>query len=757
MTRTRGRTALYCLHALCLLVLGTAPLAWLGCGTHPVPGDTGRAEGTARPHPAAEALSRQDDPRASLPPRPDRRAYHRDQAFPALEDEVWVIARDPGPVRKDEQADRADAPPDGEQTTAPALARVDEQTDDLTALPLAHTDVHADITGHVATVRMNQRYFNPYDGRIEAVYAFPLPQHAAVNGFTMTMGARRIHGIIRPREKAEEIYYEARARGHRASLLTEERPNIFTQRVANIEPKQHIDIDIRYFHTLSYRNGDFEFVVPMVVGPRHNPPGADDGIEAAAAGTTEPSRQPARVTYLKPGERSGHGIDLRIDVDAGRPIAHLESPTHNVSIDRPGDSRAVVRLNAEDRIPNRDFILRIRPEGADTRAMMFAQPPRADARGAASEWGYFSMLLLPPDEAMDLPRRPIEWVFAVDTSATMNGEPLAAAQAALLAALDRMEANDSFELIRFGERIERFASEPKPADRPHRREAERWVKRLSARGEVDLVAAVEEALSGDDAGRDENTTRASGALDEMPPRRIVAILTDGLVSNEAEVLAMVSDRLGESGLFSFGIGAAPNRFLAERMGRLGRGAVAYVPHAEQARDTMDAFMKRAARPALTDIDFDFGAMAVRDLTPEPLADLYAGRPVIVSGRFKKAHNPPRTVSVTGHRGDDPVELEATVHWHNDAGRRPSLDAAWARHRIADAHDRALVEGRAVDARFIETLALDYALVSAWTAMVAVDGSGRPTGRHGTTLEVPVPTPEGLRGEAGEVNDELQGR
>src|SRR5262249_25149509 len=157
----------------------------------------------------------------------------------------------------------------------------------------------------VGSVTLTQQYHNPYAGKIEAIYVFPLPDDAAVRDFVMVIGERRIRGIIREREEAKQIYLEARRQGHVASLLTQERPNIFTQAVANIEPGKQIDVQITYFHTLRYQDRSFEFVFPMVVGPRYNPPGFQGGVGAVAAGTPPgASGQAAEVQYLHPEDIS---------------------------------------------------------------------------------------------------------------------------------------------------------------------------------------------------------------------------------------------------------------------------------------------------------------------------------------------------------------------------------------------------------------------------------------------------------------------
>ncbi len=197
------------------------------------------------------------------------------ESLPRRSEELWVIEKHASPQAQTRQ------PQDEIPGSGTLLAK--QAGDKLVPVPLKHTDVKATIEGYIASVDVTQQYQNPYNEKIEAVYVFPLPDNAAVSEFVMTIGERRIRGIIRERKEAEEIYRQARSQGYVASLLTQERPNIFTQSVANIEPGKRIDIDIRYYNTLEYVDGWYEFVFPMVVGPRFNPPGSTQGVGAVRA------------------------------------------------------------------------------------------------------------------------------------------------------------------------------------------------------------------------------------------------------------------------------------------------------------------------------------------------------------------------------------------------------------------------------------------------------------------------------------------
>jgi len=232
----------------------------------------------------------------------------------------------------------------------------------------------------------------------------------------MTIGERRIRGIIRERQEAEQIYREAKRQGYVASLLTEERPNVFTQSVANIEPGKEIDVNIKYFHTLDYVDGWYEFVFPMVVGPRFNPPGLTNGIGAVARGQSGVSGQGTEVHYLRPGERTGHDISLKVGVDAGVPIEELQCKTHQVTSETVSPERRVVTLNPADSLPNKDFVLRYRVAGERIKSSLLTH---RDERG-----GYFTLMLYPPEELGSLKRQPLELVFVLDCSGSMSGRPI---------------------------------------------------------------------------------------------------------------------------------------------------------------------------------------------------------------------------------------------------------------------------------------------------------------------------------------------
>ncbi|MBC8468271.1 MAG: VWA domain-containing protein [Planctomycetes bacterium] len=584
---------------------------------------------------------------------------------------------------------------------------------------LKHTDVKGQISGYIATVDVTQKFHNPYDKKIEAVYVFPLPQNAAVNEFIMIIGKRRIRGIIRDRKEAEEIYRQARSQGYVASLLTQERPNIFTQKIANIEPGKNIDVNIKYFNTLAYVDGWYEFVFPMVVGPRFNPPCYTDGVGAVARGKNGISGQETEVQYLKPGERSGHDIAVRVDVDAGVSIEEVACTSHVIDKTFATPENLTVKLSSLDSIPNKDFVLRYKVASKKVKSALVTH---RDKRG-----GFFSLMLYPPENLSYLKRAPMEMIFVLDCSGSMRGKPIAKAKEAIKRGLKKLEEGDTFQVIRFSNNASQFGPNPVPATPANIHKAISYVDNLQGNGGTMMIEGIKAALDfAHDPGR----------------FRLVSFMTDGYIGNEVEILASVHERLGASRIFSFGVGSSVNRYLLDRMAKLGKGAVAYIGLDDSAGQIVDLFYERISHPALTDVNIDWGNMQVTDVYPNRISDLFVGRPVILTGRFKGQRK--TTIRVNGKVGDLRQEIAIPVNLDDSASSHSGIACVWARKRIETLANQAIYDNDSDLPVQIRQVALEYGLMSAYTAFIAVDSSRKTTGDHGVTVAVPVPVPDGVR-------------
>lgn len=641
-------------------------------------------------------------------------------------EELWVIATTHDDAPEPERYSFNGVEFGREDIGAGALVVTRPGATEFVPAPLQHTDVHADIAGFIASVGVEQTYANPFDVKIEATYVFPLPQNSAVSEFVMTVGERRIRAVVREREEAERIYEEARRAGHTASLMTQERPNIFTQKVANIEPGEAIDIDITYFHTLAQRDGWYEFVFPMTVGPRYNPAGVSHGVGAVGRSDERTSGQPTEVVYLSPDERTGHDVSLEVSIDAGAPLDTITCATHAcaMDLDRLSEGVATVRLASESTIPNRDFVLRYRVNNDTTRPALVTHRDE--------ESGYFALTLHPPRAELleELAGEvPVEIIFVVDTSGSMRGEPLGQAKQAIEHTLRRLGPDDAFQIIRFANDASPLGDRVVRATDRNVREALHKLRSLRAKGGTEMLAGVRTALS---------------FPSDRERTRFVCFLTDGFIGNEGQVLSAVDDYLGDARLFSFAIGSSPNRFLMERLAVMGRGAVAFLGPDESGAPVMDAFLDRVRTPALADIAIDFGDLPVNGLSPVRVPDLYAGRPVTIMGRFDPRFDGSETIRVTGRTGRGEVTLD--VHLTSDNAEHPALADLWARAFIAEEINYALRTPGVDPTESIKNLALSHALLSPFTAFIAVDTARVTEGEYGVSVTQPVRVPDGVRYE-----------
>lgn len=641
-------------------------------------------------------------------------AIHRDGAADlilanaGMGTEIWIIEKTSSAIGKEYR------------TESPKLVCSFPGKEDV-ILPLESTSVNAGISGYIATVNVLQKYHNPYSDKIEAVYIFPLPQNAAVTDFVMIVGDRKIRGIIREKEEAKRIYQQAKSQGYRASLLTQERPNIFKQKVANIEPGKRIDISITFFNTLKYKNGEFEFVFPTVVGPRFNPPGHNDGIGAVGRGVNNSSGQPTDVHYLKPSETSAHNISISVDIDAGVSIEKVYSHSHVINVDKKSPSHAVITLSPNDRVPNKDFVLRYKTSGNKVKTAMMVHK--------GDKGNYFTLMLQPPEDLKNLPRMPREMVFVLDCSGSMRGKPLNKAKEAVRRALRNLDANDTFQIIRFSSRASSLGPDPVPATSENIKRGLQYLDSLHSGGGTMMIEGIKAAL---DFAHDENRLR------------IVSFMTDGYIGNEYEILAAIHKRLGASRIFSFGVGNSVNRYLLERMAVMGRGAVAYVGLDESAGEAVDRFYDVATRPAMANIDIDWGKLKVTDVYPKRIPDLFVGRPIMITGRLK--NNASGRIRIKGQAGEDKTHFDIAVDPDSSEAKHQGIRSVWARCKLAELSNLETYNpGNGIKKEIITT-SINYNLISRYTAFLAVDSLEKTQGDHGYTVDVPVPVPDGVKYE-----------
>ncbi len=609
------------------------------------------------------------------------------------------------------------------------LDAFDSQGKALGSCPLKHTDVKVDIAGFVARVTVRQEFHNPFESKIEAVYAFPLSQDAAVDRMTMTVGDRVIKGEIKERGEARQIYEQAKAAGKVASLLDQERPNIFTQSVANIEPGEKVDIEISYSETLDWEDGMYHFDFPMVVGPRYIPGG---GSAPAPMTPGQPTPQVPDADRITPpvtpeGTRAGHDISVAVNLDAGLPIRHLDSKQHEVTVEYQNDqkSRAVVKLKDRATIPNKDFVLEYQTSSEKIEDTVLTH---TDDRGK-----FFTLVLQPPKRVRRELIVPKELVFVIDKSGSMRGFPIETAKEAMRLCIEGLHENDTFNLMTFSGGVGFCFEKPVPNTDENRGRALDFLASLQGSGGTEMMKAIHACLAGQDD----------------PERvRVVCFMTDGYVGNDMAIIDAVRQNAGTARVFSFGIGTSVNRFLLDGIARAGRGEVHYILNQQQTAGAGERFYERVRTPVLTDIELDFGRLPVEvdEVYPSGIPDLFSSTPVVVKGRYEQGAK--GKITLRGTTGEGPFERKIDVQLPGEEPKDDVLASLWARAKVEDLMDRDLAgmqRGNPDPAVKEEILGLGlrYQLLTQYTSFVAVEHVRITEGGQARTVAVPVEMPEGV--------------
>ena len=585
---------------------------------------------------------------------------------------------------------------------------------------LMNTDVEMSVSGLVARVAVKQRFRNESAEWVEGVYVFPLPDKAAVDRMRLHIGERFIEGEIREKEQAKKEYEQAREQGKKASLVEQQRANLFTTSVANIAPGELVTVEIEYLEDLRYDDGTFSIRFPMTLTPRYIP--GSPLPDRKGNGWSPDTTRVADASLITPPmvtKSRGHRVTLSASVDAGVPLEIIASRYHPVDVTED-QGRYTVSL-AKDAVPmDHDFELVWRPVPSSApRAMVFNEIVGGET--------HYLLMVMPPSAANAAPvELPREMIFIVDTSGSMHGVSIAQAKQAVLRSLDGLNANDRFNVVEFNSYTKALFGQSLPANGLNISSARSFVRGMQANGGTEMRPALELAL------RTQPT--------ETHLRQIVFI-TDGSVGNEEELYALIEQQLGTARLFTVGIGSAPNSWFMRKSAELGRGTFVIISALHEVREKMDTLFRKLEHPQVTNIDVTWPGGTVIEAYPAVVPDLYLGEPVTVKARAAGVFEAGDLVTISGNSigGSWSRELPL-VQKHDD----PGIGALWARARIAALHDE---ERRGADAAQVRKKVVDTAiahhLVSKYTSLVAVDKTPlRPAGDPLRREQVPNLLPYG---------------
>ena len=491
--------------------------------------------------------------------------------------------------------------------------------------------------------------------------------------------------------------------------------------MANIGPGESIVVTIEYQQTLNYDKGRFSVRFPMTIGIRYIPGSRRVAGFDGGGWAFNTDQVPDASTITPPVTEAGHDHDnpvsISVELNTGFPLAQVLSPYHKIRTQHVGQHR--YRIEFADGVvsANRDFELFWIPEPQYApRAALFTQEKDQELYGL--------LMMIPPEsewaEQTALPR---EVIYVIDTSGSMSGTSIAQAKEALLFGLERLQSDDAFNVVQFNSSTHKFAPAAVPATATNLAGAKAYVLALRANGGTEMAGALGAVLHGtDDASR----------------VRQVVFLTDGSVGNEKRLFTIIHNQLGDSRLFTVGIGSAPNSYFMREAATIGRGTYTYIGSVQEVRAKMRDLFEKMQYPVLSNITLEWPNGSTMDSWPDPVRDLYIHEPLVVSFKLAERES---ALRVLGRMNGAARSTELPV---DASGGAEGLDVLWARNKIRSLEQQTSRGAPRDEIKAaITDLGLEHHIVTAYTSLVAVDVT--PT-RHADALArnaaVPAKKPHG---------------
>ena len=576
---------------------------------------------------------------------------------------------------------------------------------------LEGSNVQVDIAGVIADVTVEQVYVNNSSEELDAQYVFPGSTQSAVYAMEMQLGDRVIEAKIKEKHQAKQIFNKAKREGKTATLMDQERPNVFKMSLANIKPGDTIRVRFSYTENIVPKSKEYEFMFPTIVGPRYaNAEHANNDPWVANPYTDD--EHPANA-ILDPY------FNINVDLNAGLPIQKAVCHSHPDSKVRFKSENAVAfKLKDEDYEKDKgDVIFRYQLAGEhiDGGVLLYEHDDEK----------FFMMTMQPParPKAEQIPPR--DYLFIVDVSGSMNGFPIQISKDLIKDLLYNLREIDRFNVMLFASGFSKFSNDMVPVSDHAIATAMMFVDEQPGSGGTEILPALKESLAMiDDHGR--STT--------------VVIATDGLVTVEKEAMQLIEENLGEANFFPFGIGRSVNRFIIESMAHVGHSEPMVCTTRKEAKRIAREFRKMISSPVLTNVKLEFDGLDVYDVVPKSVPDLFADKPIVVYGKYKG--KPGGKIRVKGSNGDGKFSQEMAVSSWDETEANRGLRYLWARQKIKLLSDYHKVTYSGKEKQQIVDLGLKYNLLTEFTSFVGVDES-EPAKAHIDSGSVPEPHEWGL--------------
>lgn len=603
------------------------------------------------------------------------------------------------------QAEGAEEEEKKDKTYAPYFY-VESEEVGVDCLPLKETNVTTIIEGVIADTYVIQTYTNEGSKPVNASYVFPASTKVTVHGMQMQIGNQRVTATIKEKEEAKQEFETAKSEGKSASMLSQERSNVFSMDVANIMPGDVVKIELHYTELITPADGTYQYVFPTVVGPRYVSPVIDD---------TGNREEWNGIPYLDENAAPSDKYTIQALISTGVPITSLSSSSHDIKVSQDENGSSIVKLaNPDDYAGNRDFILDYRLAGEEIGMGLTLNKSENE--------NFFMLMIQPPERCEPEEIPPREYIFVLDVSGSMSGFPLDTAKELINNLVSNLRETDTFNLVLFSGDSYQMAKRSLPATQENVDKALDLIKEQKGAGGTELSEALKDTLR---IPADKNYARN------------IVIITDGYISGESEIFELVHDNLNKADFFAFGIGSAVNRYLIEGISSIGQGEPFIVTEKEKASAAAAKFRGYIESPVLTDIQVSFEGFEAYDVEPAILPTLYAQKPIVLLGKWKGEVS--GTIQVSGKTGSGEYVQNISVA-DSVVGEEDALGYLWARKRV----ERLTDFGRTTDnpevKEEVTKIGLDYHMITPYTSFIAVLDVVRNTDGNSTDVNQPLPLP-----------------
>lgn len=543
---------------------------------------------------------------------------------------------------------------------------IPEQPPDLKSGEVYLQEVRGEVflKAAAADIRLEQFFYNSSQRLLEGEYLFSLPPEAQIYDFYLYIDGKKTKGEILDAGEAAHIYEDIVRRIKDPALLEFTGYGLFKARIFPLEPAKKRKVELSYAQTLK-TDGDM-------------------------------------VRFTLPVHQSGQGriesYHLKIHLDPGYPISTIYSPSHQIGIDREGESKATITLEASDLEGHKDFILYYSAASKEVDAGLLSFRPRTDRDG------YF-MLVTRPGKDLKLKVVAKDVIFVIDVSGSMGGEKIVQARDALQYCINMLNPGDRFEIISFSSRVRSFQGKLNRVEEDVLENARYFVNNLSASGGTNIDAAMSKALSLK-AGSDERPTS-------------IVFLTDGLpTEGEQDIGRLVKNIEAKDSentrIFSFGVGYDVNTFLLDKLALDSGGSTNYVKPGEHIEREVSGFFAKITRPVLTGPEIDFGSLNVYDIFPKKMPDLFKGERAIVFGRYRTCGE--SEILLSGNQGNRKRQYSYSIHLPEREKENDFIASLWANRKVAHLMSRIRFEGETEELiKSVKNIAAEFGIVTPYTS------------------------------------------